>query len=247
MSVTCPNCSGEYTQIANHWTNNYNCEAPDLTPYQKQVIIGCLMGDGSFQVPRSVQITMTNIDYLEWLSDELGVIACDVCDHTTASGQAEKSHSLERLSDDPTHYSDVYVVRTRSIDEIEELYEKWQTDDGKIIPSDLDLTPTSVGHWYVGDGCLDYSGKVKDQSNARIKAEFMQGKLNRIQSMFNDIGFNPTITEQGSIQIPTEETDGFLEWIDGPFPGFEYKWENESESAYHEKKDSVRYTQTIEE
>jgi hypothetical protein len=202
------------------------------------------MGDGSFQTERSAQITMTNIDYLEWLSDELGFIGCDVRDHTTALGQAEKSHSLEQLSDDPTHYSDVHVISVRSHDEINDLYNKWQTEDGKIIPKDLDLTPTSVGHWYAGDGYLDYGGRGR--AKARIKAEFMQGRLGRIQSMFNDIGFNPTITEGGSIQFPAEETDYFLNWIDGPFPGFEYKWENKSESAYHEKKDSVRYTQTIE-
>lgn len=187
---------------------------------------------------------MTNKTYLDYLHDVLGWMSNQVCMHTTALGQANKSQSLEALSDDPSNYKDVYVMRSKTHDWLRDVYDTWQTENGKIIPKNVELTPTIVRHWYCGDGCLDFGGR--GEPSARIKAEFMQDHLNRIREMFGDIGFKHHITDNGAIIISQTDTREFLQWMSPghPVPGFEYKW---TTSIEEQKKLRSAYesTQTI--
>jgi hypothetical protein len=58
----------------------------------------------------------------------------------------------------------VYSMCTKTYPELKYIYDMFYPDKVKIVPRNIQLTPTIVRQWYIGDGCL---------------------KKNRIQSLYN--------------------------------------------------------------
>ena len=67
MKEVCPLCGGQYSQLATHWSRSKDCSVPDLSGWQREVITGLLMGDGSVVVPNknpSLHVKMITEDFL---------------------------------------------------------------------------------------------------------------------------------------------------------------------------------------
>jgi hypothetical protein len=105
-----------------------------------------------------------------------------------------------------------------------------------IVPRNIQLTPTIVRQWYIGDGCLKKTGYNPCITFATDG--FVRDDVNFLIKQFNKLGFKATINkgsknkdkEKGYIvRILVESTEPLLQYI-GPCPKeidsiYGYKWQ----------------------
>jgi hypothetical protein len=135
---------------ANTLIDHNNCKAPGktrvliakyhLTDYQKQVIFGTLLGDGSLHLffkeryhKLSLEQGSTQEDYLKWKTNVLG-------DFTSLK---------------PIQYKNSTTWTSRSIShpDFTEFYHMFYNEGKKIVPLNLELlTPLAIAIWFADDG-----------------------------------------------------------------------------------------------
>jgi len=184
----------------------------ELTDELCEFLDGLLLGDGNIH-PRhagaAYQHRDKHIRYLEWLSDKLEEFGLE---------RSGKIYEYEQRGRPDGHY------KTKDYIELSEFYRRWYDDGKKVIPEDLDLTPTVLLNWYVGDGTLKdtvYLSAIKEQLREGIP--LLVGKL-------EEAGIESTINSLG-IRIRNKSLDRFFEYVlsDGAEipPCYEYKFPRE--------------------
>jgi hypothetical protein len=128
-----------------------------LLPSEKEVIVGCLIGDGFLEKSGKhyrlrVGHTIRHRDYVRW-----------------------KYNLLKRLC----VMEPRYVPTTRSMrmgtighPELSDIRDKWYPDGIKEIPPDFKLTPLMIAIWFMDDGCKH--GKSVDFSVHSFSKESIQ-------------------------------------------------------------------------
>lgn len=134
---------------------------------QKQIFEGCMLGDGSLRWAGNncyFSNGDTHDEYLLWLQKQLGI---------------------EQISSVKPHYIDSYAydyrLETRVIPSIREQHIRWYPNGKgtrsnyhrKIIPKDIELTPTKLLFWYIGDGNYDKRDCVIRFTNVLIFDDWM--------------------------------------------------------------------------
>lgn len=119
-----------------------------LTQLQKEIIDGCLLGDGSihkklrwFQIGQKIQ----SKEYVDWLFQVL----------LPYSRHAYKDKTILR---EKPHYSWRFYTYPHQI--FTDYRSKWYPNNKKVIPSDLVITPTVFTHWIVQDGTNNQGKKA---------------------------------------------------------------------------------------
>lgn len=232
--VICPECDNEYTNLGMHWSHNPSHRI-SFTDNQKEIIKGLLMGDGHLnRGGKNPYINVNTIakDYLEYLDGIFGVFSTGVRLFRTAEENAEVVEDYDLIEGDTVDgYNDIYWLKTRSHPELKE-YTSWYTDEGKLFPDDVELTPTSLKHWYCGDGNIDtYPNKPLFQISSSNESENDEKLLN----IFNNSGLpEPNLVKQTrdgvtttSIRFTSDESQKLWEYMGEPLPDFEYKWPEE--------------------
>ncbi len=110
------------------------------------VINGSLLGDACIKIDKgkyfTFQYTAKDKKFLENLKKIFGAyeIRCWITENN------------------PDIYQLCFYINTCPYPEFMHLREKWYKKQNgktqKILPEDLELTPTTLFHWYIGDGCL---------------------------------------------------------------------------------------------
>jgi len=166
------------------------------------------MGDGhvGFQNKNPmVYVSNTNVEFLEWIDDQLGVFS---------NGIELSQRASDNSGYDKNH--DVYRVRTRSMPCFKDFAEWYDTGE-KVYPEDLYLTPMLLKMWYCCDGTLRDRGAIQIGSkNEQERSEFIRG-------LFEEHGFSPTQTEWNWL-FTQEESRELLQWMGDPPFGMEHKW-----------------------
>jgi len=182
----------------------------ELTDELCEFLDGLLLGDGNIH-PRhagaAYQHRDSNIEYLEWLSDKLEEFGLE------RSGEI---YEYEQRGLPDGHY------KTKDYIELNEFYRRWYDDDGKkTIPEDLDLTPTVLMNWYVGDGSL------KETAYLSVIKKQLRESLSLLTEKLEEVGIESTINSLG-IRVRNKSLDHFFEYIlsDGVEipPCYEYKF-----------------------
>jgi len=208
--VTCPNCEEEFKSIGQHWTQG-DCNEPEFSSKQYQIVRGLLLGDGSiarYQDGNPVfQLRMTNEEFIDWINEKLGIFS---------TGKF-RTYDEER---DNWNKKKMYGVRTRSLEQLKE-FSEWYREDGKRFPEDLTLSPLEAKMWYVSDGCLQeidglWQVEIANHSQSN-QAEVMEEALSKTNI---EISYS-----SAALRVSTKQTKEFLKWLGEPVPGFEYKWE----------------------
>lgn len=225
----CHDCGHRYDRLSHHWTASDECEYPELTERQHNIIRGLMMGDGCSGYHESnanPNITVRCIvpEYLEYLSDEFGVLGSDVAlVKTGAEKAAENRDSGFRPDARAENYSDQYCFNTMSTPEMWQ-YRDWYETGEKVWPDDLELTPETLTHWYVGDG-----------NNSAVYPELRIGMSNekenteKVERYFERAGL-PTPDRWDISETHcnacwrTDTSKELFEYMTGPLPGYEYKW-----------------------
>lgn len=220
---SCPNCSGGFVNMGQHWRSS-KCEYPELSDYQKDLLRGILMSDASVQFDKNnrLKIKMTCENFLEWFATNLSEICPNrypILQQTSDESRenVRKSFGDEYVNED-SEYKEKYQVLTRSHPFMNQ-FDGWYVPEKRYPLDDLELTPTVAKMWYCGDGCLD-----KSKGRARIACSNEADRIDAVADLIREKGFDANTTVNGSIRILPRDTPKFLDWMGDPPPDFEYKW-----------------------
>lgn len=232
----CHNCNNKYKSIGIHWNKSSSCDHPQLSDYQKELLIGGLMSDATLSTTDSnrsgrpsFKIYNTNRGFLEWYKNKLGVIAKDVTLYE--SGEEKHKRNIEYGFDEErdANYKDIYRLSTVSHPFNEKLYQ-WYSSGEKLYPKDLTLTPTMAKVWYAGDGNINWDKQKRGYCEIGCNNE--SEYKDKIISLFVNAGFKVSFSN-GRVRLYGESKD-FLNWLGEPPNGMEYKWEIEDRKKYDE-------------
>jgi hypothetical protein len=228
----CPECNNEYKSLGGHWRGS--CSPPKLTKQQKEIATGLMMGDGFLAFGGgknpSLRTEMISPNYLEYLDDIFGCLSTGVKLEDTAEESAldaRKRGFSQKANKE--NYSDLYRWSTRSLEELNNF--NWYKNGSKIWPDDINLTPTTLKHWYVGDGCF-----INECSSKRIKITMSNEveNTNKVDNYFKKVGLpspsNYSINKRDDgnkkcdAQFTQSQSEKLLEYMGEPLPDFEYKF-----------------------
>lgn len=143
-----------------------------------------------------------------------------------------------------------FHIRTYSHKELTPLYKKWYPESNgfkKLVPCDFELTPTSLLHWFMDDGCSFRRKREREYKNTRAKTILRQNH-NQIIISFASESFSKEDNERlvkqmrekfnlnakvnkyckgtgWRIGISQSDAQKFFETIGlCPVPSMQYKW-----------------------
>lgn len=232
----CPKCGAEKEMLTTHWKMSNSCSAPSLDDRQKELLKGMLMSDGSVEKQGNYakfSYYGTNIDYMKWLVEELGVFSNEL--RLSVDGKTKYDYSPDFYSEIP---SDYYTFTVKATPEVKKFAE-WYSTGIKKIPENIELTPEVCRAWYCGDGTLVWSEKWNQVNEIVIGCSNEKENLDIWDNKFQQLGFSSFIVKRGLIGISKESVKEFLEWLGKPPSGMSYKWEIDSLSDYRKMKKEV--------
>lgn len=221
----CPECSSKYKELGSHWQWKPN-HRPSLSEKQREIIIGSLLGDGDYDVDGEYfrwQDMITH-PYLDWISDQFGVLVSDVMDRGCRN----------------CGWKSTFTLKTRPMEELGFCLDWGYSKNGfsPKLPNGIGLTPTILKTWYCSDGCVCWGNggfvRVEIGCKTHIHEEGILSK------MFDDIGLDVTFSSPHII-IPKSQTEVFFDYIGAPpsgsEAGFAYKWEYDDYEEYNRLKE----------
>lgn len=234
MSKVCHQCGNNYKKIGNHWIQSSSCNYKEFTDSQREIITGLLMGDGCINIGGKnplLQVGMISPNYLQYVSDEFGILGSDVKLVETA---AESAESARKTKFNPNakkeNYSDKYLWRSISHPELHE-FNNWYNSGKKVWPENIELTPTVLKHWYCGDGCWNNSGTI---NRIQIGISNEVNETEKVSQIFENVGLsapsNYNIYERKdgntdcTAEFTVDQSKELWEYMGEPLPDFEYKW-----------------------
>lgn len=234
--VRCPECGNNYEAMGIHW-NSSPTHRPNISKYQKEVITGLLMGDGSINRSHKtpfLEVNMTSKNYLKYLDDIFGILSTGVKYRISAKNMAKKDRERGFNSEaKEENYSDQYRLKTRSHPELQQ-FANWYSTGEKVWPADIELTPTVLKHWYCGDG---YWFNKNNQKSIRMAMSNEIGNENKINEIFTNVGLPQPSTYSSSerkdgsktfsASFTVKSSNTLFEYMGKPLPDFEYKWPEE--------------------
>jgi hypothetical protein len=232
----CPKCGNEYKELGTHWQHNPS-HRPDLTNKQYDVAVGLLMGDGTMNRSSknaSIMCAMVSPNYLRYVDDIFGCLGiCVELWKTAAENARDKRNSGFRPNAKCENYSDLYRWRSRTHPEFNE-FSSWYSDDGKVWPTDINLTPTVLKHWYCGDGHWDNSGSA---NRIEFSVSNEVNNTEKISEIFERSGLpspsNYVVSDRDGgrvdcvAQFTVKQSHELWHYMGEPLPDFEYKWPKE--------------------
>lgn len=234
--TVCSDCNNEFSKVGVHWSRSSECDYPNLSDNQVEVVTGLLMGDGSV-IKQSknarLQAEMISEKYLNYLDKDIfPVIGNGVKLKHTAYESSERA-KLSGFSKNATeeNYSATYQWRTMNHPALNG-FREWYKTGQKVWPDGIELTPTVLKHWYCSDGQYN-NGQTCDRIVISMSNEV--DNVDKIDSMIESAGFSVSnwLVDKRSenhwrceAQFSKDESHKMFEYMGSPLPGFEYKWPN---------------------
>ena len=206
----CEQCESHYDSLAQHWALSQGCEFRSLSGYQRHVVRGILLGDGSLDANTRAYLSCASNRqrHLEWLAGELGWLARGITYDA----------------------SETYRLRTMSHPTLDR-YWSWMD-----APSTgYWLRQAAARIWYACDGTISFGGE-SDVPQITFAATD-DGKRAAIAHLLDERGFQPMVWER-RVALPRAQTKPWLSWLGDPTPGSEYKWCTD-EAAYRDVRERV--------
>lgn len=209
MMTECPFCGDKFEKIGSHWSMSSTCSYPEISSKLMDIVKGCLMGDGCVHKRDGyLVLEMSNKDYLYYLDDQFGYIGRGVRETRSSDYQKDR-----RGFENPKA---LYEWSTRPHPTIKQLRSRWYRKE-KVWPDDINLSPTILKHWYVGDGTFDSKGRIRISS---IK----ESDLDKVSKYFVSSGLPEPKRSSHQFYWSVSNTELLFDYIGEPLPGFEYKW-----------------------
>lgn len=164
---------------------------------------GLLLGDGSLiMASRQKSVCYSHTDknrsYLEWLAVQLVKFGLGVA-KIRKNGNA-------------------FAIRTKYYRDLKWLRNHWYPHGRKKVPVDIEITPTILRNWYIGDGSYR-KGKInkngvstKKGERVLIAMEFDKEGKERLSGKLTLLGFSNTIHHEG-IYIRARDRNSFFKFM----------------------------------
>ena len=234
--MICPSCETEYERLGSHWYWNEG-HRPALTDYQREIITGLMMSDGTLERGGEnpfLTVSMITKEYIDWLDVTFTHFSTGTDLHRTASEKAKdrRKYGFDE-SASSKDYHNMWRFRTCSLPELSDF--NWYTGDSgkKVWPEDIDLTPTVLTHWFVGDGHwknressdhISIAASNEFENKDKIDNYFTQANL-PTPSNYNKYKTNNT--QNMELEFTVEDSYTIFEYMDPAPPGFGYKFPDE--------------------
>jgi len=219
----CQQCDTEYETLGLHWSKSGQCDYPEWSNESHEIAAGLLMGDAYLSTanknPR-IEVKMITPEYLRHVDNIFDSQGTGVRHYMTAEQSAEQAVSNGlRPKAEAENYNDVWRWNTISTPELDR-YRDWY-DGGKVWPDDIDLTPTTLKHWYVGDGHLEVRGNSKRMS---IGASNEMERFDKVLAYFDAAGLPKPAINGSNLRWNVDGTEQLFDYMGEPLPGFDNKW-----------------------
>ena len=243
--ITCSKeCSLKYRQEQKIFPGATSNESVVLTEYLRDAVYGELLGDGCLRGKKNqskganalFSYCTSNLEYATYLRKILLNFDPAEITHSLSAGGFDGYDGNPRF--------DVYHFHTPTNPTLTKIYNKFYPNSGeKIVPEDIELTPTTCLHWYIGDGFLlhgkrYFKEKPSSQLSQHIQLmtqcfdehsiDILIAKLNQAVGIECE-KFETNLNKKGRmkyiIKIPPKYFTKFLKYI-GPCPveSYKYKW-----------------------
>lgn len=211
--------------IESNTNSDYVAPPIVLTPIQKEVLYGALLGDGSLakykdSVNTCLSYGSKSRQHVEFVMRYFKqyVAPSGICCHSVFDTRTNKTYAG-------------FYFRTINNSTFEQEREHWYVNGKKVIPADLELTPLVCLIWYIGDGTLCHSGRsesIRLATNCFSKSEQEQiliPQLLQFDAHLLKKGVGKDGKMQYCITIPRHKVCDFLNYIGPcPFDDYSYKW-----------------------
>lgn len=182
------------------------------------IIEGELLGDGFIVAPVSqghFKLRTTDQEYANWLLDCLQKEGVPI----VPSGYAKPGKQISKNGSVQT----VFTVCTQTTMQFGELHRKWYDGKRKRVPNDLEINPTRLLHWWIGDGSVRSNGCSAIFCTDCFNLEEHQVLVEK----FSNIGLCSTIAKENSyfrLFLPLQACK-LIEMIGScPFNSMTHKW-----------------------
>jgi hypothetical protein len=203
-----------------------------------EVATGLLMGDGwiyNKEGTPGIRSDMISPNYLKHIDSIFGFFGNGVTFKKTAEESAKQVRERSFMGSDAKaeNYSDIYAWHSMCHPDLEEL-SSWYREGEKVWPSNIEITPTVLKHWYCGDGVWN---NRNSHNHISIAMSNELGNEQKVDNMFQSAGlpapsnYNTGERRDGSISMgavfTVEQSKELWEYMGKPLPDFEYKWPEE--------------------
>jgi len=215
-------CDVHYTTIYN-WLRKFDIEVRgrgtppnhlELSNELWELLNGSLLGDGCIHLAHhgksaSYEERDNHREYLTWLSDLL-------------FGLGVESRNIKKEK------KGTFVLGTKYYRELVEVRDKWYPSGVKEVPDDIELAPSTLLNWFIGDG--SYTPGAQGDLRLNVLCENMREGLPTLKEKLEKLGISCTINSTG-IRIRNSHQDNFFNYIlsngvEIP-PCYEYKFPEE--------------------
>ena len=176
---------------------------PQLSKKQKELIIGCVLGDGYLRKLAGRRYAFLEVnhsykakDYVEWKYEILKDIV------KTPPQRRKQNKGL---------WKEAYRFYTRQHPFIDEVYQKFYKDGKKVIPKGFNLTPFMLAVWFMEDGSCTKKGDI--YLNCQ---QFDIDSQRRLLHALRQLGIRARLNKDGRyyrIRIKKESKERFLELV----------------------------------
>lgn len=185
-----------------------------------EILDGIIFSDACIQIesdcinPRlSITQKEDRLEYLEYLRIRLNL----------PWSKIRENHAYDKRTKKTYHSN---TLRSRHTNQLLEQYHRWYPNGKKIIPKDLQVTPTMLLHTYLGDGCLVHPERGRPRIVIATNG-FVTYDVDWFVKKMNKMGFSCVRDlYNNSTRFHTNATDAFLNFIGKcPVKCFDYKWQ----------------------
>jgi len=154
-----------------------------------EILNGLMLGDGNLRKRKSgsirLQMNMKYKKFLEWLKEILENEGMKfVGDITSSTGKVGIGNSNKEYTSWHLHSKTYYKG-------LNEIYDKWYPNGKKVIPKDLELTPITILHWYLGDGSKHFTKQHRSLRFATLS--FTEMECIYLRDKLRKLGFRVSV------------------------------------------------------
>ncbi len=221
-----------------------------LTENAMAVMEGSLLGDASMRTWKAESINSNAYFYKKNIGyDHILFVASSIVGEKAESLIRE---DLQPYSHDKTRMCHAFSFRTYTHLELTPIYRKWYPEWNnykKIIPSDINITETTLLHWFMDDGCSYYRKREYKKNGRYMKVNrrknnqvcislctdcFTESDQRMVAAqMLDKFGLDFKVRKYKDtfrMFLPQSQAQHFFEVIgDCPVPSLQYKWKINAE------------------
>lgn len=204
MGEVCTSCNdGPFEQIANHWTQAQDCQAPPFTEEQRAALDGAIIAgaefnrSGRYSGNYSLTVSADSEDVISVFEVLMGV-------------HAGSRFERDRITDDGEQATD-YNLRIRATGRLTEVRERWFDDNDQMaVPECFTITKTFARVWCMLSGSI-VAPKQLDQPGIKLSTPKPITRWADLRGKFDRIGPQINARLRGD-SILIENSAAFAEW-----------------------------------